>query len=215
MGIFTENGVTYSGAGVLITEDYYKRDGTVEPCILLVRNSASKLYTDFGGTYEKKYNSLQAVASAELREESRNLINIAPKHLIKCVDIPSGKHFYRSYTVKVNGISRKYFLHNKNKLDGAHAQGVHVSRCWRETDKIVHIPISGINFAQLGVRGAVNLTSVDGEYVKIDGRAKSVIYHLQTTLYQMITTGPIGTRKNMILNSTNDFKNDTYSFIIN
>ncbi|VBB18791.1 NUDIX hydrolase [Yasminevirus sp. GU-2018] len=215
MGIFIENGGTYSGAGVLITEDYYKRDGTVEPCILLVRNSASMLYTDFGGTYEKKYGSLQALASAELREESRNLINVAPKHLVKCVDIPAGQHFYRAYTVKVNGISRKYFLHNKNKLDGAHAQGVYVSRCWRETDKIAHIPIAGINFAQLGVRGGVNLTTVDGESVRIDGRAKSVIYHIQTTLNEMITKKPIGTRRDMKLNVTEDFKNDTYSFIIN
>ena len=56
----------YSGAGVLIIEDYHKNN-IIEPCILLVRNRKTQLYSDFGGGYEPKHKTLKITASIELR----------------------------------------------------------------------------------------------------------------------------------------------------
>src|ERR1700679_3407499 len=120
MGVFKENRLTYTGAGVLVIEDYYTKKGTRETCLILVRNKASNLYTDFGGSYENKHGSLQITAQSELREESRNIFNVARHHLKNYVDIMTGKDnelYYRVFVIKINGISRKYFDHNVRVID--------------------------------------------------------------------------------------------------
>src|SRR5271170_2838512 len=127
MTVYKENGIAYSGAGVIIVEDYYTKNGKVEPCVLLVKNGASGLFMDFGGGYEQKHNNLKETAREELREESRNLFNISEKYFNKYVDIPVGRQnnriFYRVYIIKINGISRKYFNQNKKIINSFHEKG--------------------------------------------------------------------------------------------
>jgi hypothetical protein len=92
---------------VLIVEDYKRSNGSTESCIILARNKASGLYTDFGGAYATKHGELSVTAVSELREESRNLLNVSPLKLKEYVDIPAGNDMYRAFIIKINGISRK------------------------------------------------------------------------------------------------------------
>lgn len=215
MGIFQKNGLTYTGAGVLIVEDYYTKTGIIEPCVLLVRNKASGLYTDFGGSYETKHGMLQVTARTELREESRNLFNISQSHMDQHVDIPAGKDtFYRSYIVKINGVSRKYFDYNRKLMDELYAKGQKVPRCWRETDQIAHIPIKHINFNRLGAHGSIVLQDVDGRSIKLHGRAKRVLYYAQATIFNVISMLPIAKKKDVMIHRSNSWTNGTYSYVV-
>lgn len=215
MSRINKDGRSYSGAGVLIVEDYYKKDGTIEPCIVLVRNKASGEYTEFGGSYERKHGSLEKTAYAELREESRNLFNIDTGYLNKYVDINAGADtFYRAYIIKLNGISRKYYLYNMKQIDLLYKRGVKISRVWRETDDLVHVPISNINFEKLGIRGKVILRDIDNRVISIRGRIKKVLRDGQTIISDIIHEKSIGKRKDMIRNTSIDWTNGTYSFVI-
>ena len=220
---YKENGLTYSGAGVMVIEEYYTKTGKIEPCILLVKNGASGLFTDFGGSYEKKHANLKVTAHNELREESRNLFNISEKYFKKYVDIPvgTGNQFYRVYIIKINGISRKYFNHNKNLIDKYHdaalkrgTQEKHIPRSWRETIDIVHIPFQNINFNLLGARGHIILTDIDGKRIDLHGRAKRCIYYSQATLYNVIKDKPIARKRNIKIHKSNSWTNGTYTYQI-
>lgn len=215
MGILKKKGLTYTGAGVLIVEDYYTTKGTIEPCVLFVRNKASGLYMDFGGSYETKHGSLSMTAHSELREESRNLFNIGQTHMKQYVDIPAGKGtFYRIYLIKINGISKKYFNFNKKLMDTLHAKGQIVPRAWRETDQIAHVPINLINFSKLGVRGTVILKDIDNKPVTLHGRAKRVLYHSQATILNLIKTQPMARKKDITVHRSNSWTSGTYSYSI-
>ena len=223
MTIINNNGRYYSGAGVLIIEDYYRKDGSIEPCILLVRNKASGEYTDFGGTYEKKHGSLEKTAIDELREESRNLFNIDIKYFIdhvnNYVDITAGKDtFYKAFFIKINGISRKYYLHNMRLIESLHKKGVKISRVWRETDDIAHIPISRINFIKIGERGKIILKDIDDRNISIKTRIKKILYEGRSLIindrHKIASIEPMGKRADMQLISSSDLMNGTYSFII-
>lgn len=194
---YKEGGKLYSGAGVLVVEDYFTKAGKIEQCIVLVRNGKSGFYTDFGGSYEKSHVNLKETAHHELREESRNLFNISEKYFKKYVDIPvgSGTEFFRSYIIKINGISRKYFAYNKKLIDTFHSLGKNVPYMWRETDNIVHIPFNNIDFNLLGARGQILLTDIDGNRIKLHGRAKRLIYYSQATIHNVIRDKPIAKKK--------------------
>jgi hypothetical protein len=219
MGIFKENGLIYTGAGVLILEDYYTKDGNIEECILLVRNAVSKLYSDFGGSYESKHESLSVTAQSELREESRNLFNIARHHLKTHINIVAGKLknkevYYRAYLIKINGVSRKYFDHNVKVMESLYKKGGKVPHYWRETDSIAHIPIRHINFANLDKRGRITLTDIDGNDIEINRRAKHVIYNSRDLINNLIKKQPIARKKDIIIykSESKDWTNNTYSY---
>jgi len=215
MGIYTENSINYSGAGVLIIEDYYMKNGTVEPCIILVRNKASCEYTDFGGSFEKIHKSLQTTASIELREESRNLLNVSPRFMTEKIDMPAfNNQFYRVYLLKINGISRKYFLHNCRLMDTLYLKGIKVPRSWRETSDIAHIPIKNIDFNKLGVRGKIILHDVDGRTINLGGRTKKAIYHAKSAIDKMIKQNPIAKRRDMLNYKSNNWADKTYSYVL-
>jgi hypothetical protein len=215
MGIYTEEEIDYSGSGVLIIEDYYKKNGNVEPCIILVRNKASGEYTDFGGSYELKHGSLQETASIELREESRNLFNIDPKFMTNEIDMHAfNNQYYRIYLLKVNGVSRKYFLHNSKLIDSLHQKGIKIPRSWRETDDIVHIPIKNIDFDTLGARGKIILQDIEGNNIKLGGRTKKVIHYTKNTIINMINQNPTAKRKDMIVHKSTNWTNMTYSYVL-
>lgn len=221
VSVYKENGVSYSGAGVMIVEDYYTKSGRVEPCILLVKNGSSNLFTDFGGSYEKTHSDLRETAHKELREESRNLFNISGKYLKKYVDIPVGitgsvkQIYYRVYIIKINGISRKYFNHNKTLMDKLHKQGVHVPRSWRETSDVAHVPFRNIDFNLLGARGQIILTDIDGNRIQLHGRAKRCIYYSQAILYNVMSEKPLAKKSNIKKHKSNSWTNGTYTYYLN
>lgn len=218
MGIYIEGSIHFSGAGVLIIEDYYMKNGQVEPCIILVKNIASGEYSDFGGSYESKHKSLQKTASTELSEESRNLFNVEPNFIMsnaEKIDMPAfNDSFYRLYVLKINGACRKYFLHNTHLIDDLYKGGAHIPRSWRETNDITHIPIKNIDFDKLGTRGKIVLQDVYGTNINLNGRTKKGIYHAKTIINKMIDQKPVAKRKDIIINKSLDWTNNTYSYIL-
>ena len=212
MGILQRNGKTYSGAGVVVVEKYRKSNGVVVPCIILVRTKMSGLYMDFGGTYETSHGGLRVTATSELREESRNLLHVSPLKLKKYVDIPSGRHSYRAYIIRIEGIIRKYFDYNAKLLDRRHKKGINVPRSWRETDDIRHIPISEINPIKLGMRGMITLKDVNGVNIHLHGRAKSVLMHSYRLILNALKKNPLGRFNDMRIQKSADWKNKTYRF---
>lgn len=215
MVFFDENGKKYSGSGVLIIEDYYKKNGKIEPCIILVRNKASGEYTEFGGYYEKKHGSLEKTAVTELREESCNLFDINTKYLDDHIDIMANKNtFYRTYLIKINGVSRKYYLRNVKLIESLYRKGIKISHAWKETNDMVHIPIKNINFKKLGERGKIILKDIEGRDIIIRSRIKKVLYSIQSIIYDLVKSKSIAKRKEMKLIKSNDIMNGFYSFII-
>ena len=209
MTILHRNGKTYSGAGVIVIEKYTKSNGDRVPCIILAKPKWSKLYMDFGGSYEKDHRGLRITASSELREESRNLINLSPLKLIKYVDIPAGMHLYRSYVVRIDGIDSNCFKHNAQLLDNRK----NVPKSWRETEDIKHIPITKSNIAQIR-RGNTKLKDVNNNDIYLHDRAKGVILRNFATIQKMINSNPLARYKDMCIYKSTGWKNKTYTFNI-
>jgi len=201
----------YSGAGVMIIEDYLTRSGQTVPSLVLVRNKSSECFSDFGGMYEKKHKSLEQTAQTELREESKNLFNISSEYLknSKWVDIPAGRYFYRMYLIKINGISRKYFNHNKKIIDRND-----MPRSWKETDQLTHLPIENIDYDQLNVRGRVLIKDVDGNMIELNGRAKKAIYCSKRKIRQIVKMRPTADLNNLLKIRSDDMTDGTYSYLL-
>lgn len=202
----------YSGAGTLIIEDYYTKNGYAEPCIILGRSVFSGLFSDFGGRYEHKHKNLKKTASTELREESANLFNISTKYFDTYVDIRSGNYYYRLYLLKINGASRMLFNHNINVFNSMRMHGIRVPRCWMEVDMIVHIPLRNINFSYLAQKGQVYVYDIDNKQIPLSGRTKYAIYSAQILIYNVIHARPVVNKNNIITHVSSCFTNGTYSF---
>lgn len=212
---------TFSGSGVIIIEDYVKKDGTIEPCIILARNKSSKIYNDFGGGIDSRYvknysleDSINLTAIKELREESRNLIVIQKDILKTYIDIDTGKKdkhdYYRGFFIKINGINRKYFIKNMKMID----KNKSIPKYWKETDNITHIPIKNIDFDKLDKRGKILLVDIYGNYIPIHGRVKKLLYHGKSCITKVSKQTPYLIRHDMILNTNGIDRsmNQTYSF---
>ena len=173
---------SYSGAGVIVIENYYKNNKTI-PCFVIARNKASKQYSDFGGSYEKKHKNIAYTARFELLEESANLLNIPINHFTRrnSFDLNASstgiQKYYKVFVIKINGIARKYFNHNINTITKQHAP-----HQWKETDDIAHIPITNIDIIAINKRGIVTLKDVDGRIITIAGRLKGILRHLTEKL---------------------------------
>lgn len=214
---------SYSGAGVIIIEDYVRKNGIIEPCIILARNKASGIYNDFGGGIEKKYksmnNPIEITAIKELREESRNLVVIKGDGLKMYIDINTGKKntndFYRGFLVKINGINRKYFLKNMKIIDRKIVnKSKSIPKYWKETDDITHIPIKNIDFDKLEKRGKIQLVDIYGNNIIIHGRVKRLLYFGRSHIIKVSKQKPYLTRHNITINNdVNDLFYDTYSFV--
>jgi hypothetical protein len=210
MAIYKDSsGKLLSGAGILILEKYNKKNGEIVNSIIVVRNRYSGKYMDFGGTYEKKYKSLQETAHHELREESINLYNISPKYFKTFFDIPSGKDmFYRVYVIKINGTQRKYF-HTNRKLIHNNKQ---VSRCWKETDDIAHIPIKNIDFNKLNDKSRFSVFDVDNRELKLHARLKKALYYGKNIIFKHKNNKPLLDKNNIKIHKSKSFTNNTKSF---
>lgn len=215
MTVYRKGGRTYSGAGVLVVENYYMKNGTIEPCVILVKNRASTVFMDFGGSYERKHHDLKETAHVELREESVNLFNIDKRHLTTHVDIPAdGNNLYRVHIIRIDGVSRKYFRHNKRLVDSFHAKGMKVPRAWRETEDITHVPLRNINFNLLGVRGQIVLKDIDGNSVPIHGRTKRCLYYSQATIYNVLKQRPLAKKRDITIHRSPRWTDKTYTYHI-
>lgn len=200
----------YTGAGVIIVEDYYTKNGSIIPCLILGRNASSKLYMDFGGSYEAKHKSLNVTASTELREESANLFNINPSYLKLFKDVVSSvtkNTLYRSYFIKINGIARKYFKHNKHLLARAE-----IPRRWKETDRIAHIPIHQIDFDKLSHRGQIILKDIDNNNIMIHRRVKNILSNAKSSIINISRSTPIAKKQDMKIYRSKDWLNGTYCY---
>ncbi len=206
MGKIYVDGKYVSGAGVIVIEDYKRKDGTMESCVILGRNKASRKYADFGGSYEKKHGNIASTGSSELREESRNLLRVCPRYLKKYCDIEGhNSEYYRCYFVKINGISRKYFCHNMNLIDKNNAP-----RCWRETDNIAHVPITHLNITQH--RNIV--LDINGMPIVIGTRVKKIFKCCLSMINAFAKKRPLITRNNMVHDNSMSFLSGTLSFYI-
>ena len=198
MGIYNN---MFSGAGTIIIEE---RNGVL--CIVLGEGKSSHKYTDFGGTYEKKDKDITETAKRELQEESMNLVKVDRKYLVHYVDIPTGQYKYRAFVIKINDIQQKYFYHNKNILEKNKAP-----RYWLEMSGIAHFPFTKENMQNLLKQHA--MVSIDGKMLPISYRCRIVLLYNASLIFKQAKNKPIMTRKHLIKNSTNDFTNDTFSFV--
>lgn len=197
MGIFNN----LSGAGTVIIED---KNGSV--CIVLGQSKHSHKYSDFGGSYDKKDFDVIDTAKRELEEESLNLVKVKRKYFVHYVDIPSGQHKYRAFIIKINDIHQKYFHHNKRILEKNKAP-----RCWREISNIAHLPFTGENIQNLVKHH--KMASLDGKMLPISSRCRYILLFAVHLIIKQSKGRPIMTRKNLIRNITNNFTNDTFSFV--
>jgi len=214
MGVFNDDDakIKLSGAGVLIVEEY-RRNNLVIPCILVVRNRSSKELSDFGGTFDSKHSHISDTASAELLEESRNLIKIPADVLRHSISFDIGgkpsyaDHKYRVYVIKAQNIASKYYNLNKQIID-ADPNSKHY---FKETDLIAHIPISNIDFDTLLDRKSIYIKDVKGVSYKISMRLRKILSTGQADILNAIKTDPIITSADLVRN-TGKFER-TYSFV--
>lgn len=205
--ILYKNGQSWSGAGVIVTEDYHK-NGEIIPCIVLGKDIARDMYNDFGGRFENRYERLSNVAHHELREESANLLNISPKILRRnFVDSEHGGMMYRSYFIKVKGIKREDFKSNVQimKKNGAPA-------CWLETSDIVHVPIDNIPIINLLKYGDVPSVDVDGNDIILHNRARQCLLKGYDTMLQVVNSKSCANAKdNGKTHTSKRFTNGTFT----
>lgn len=216
MGVCKEFGKSYTGAGVIVVEDYRTKDNKIVRSILIVRNKASQKSSDFGGSYENTHNSLTITASKELLEESRNLIKVSPKILeqSKSFDIQNERQntSYRIYIIKTQNVSSKYYNHNKNIIDADHNS----KKQWKETDLIYHIPIDNIDFDRLLDRKTIVVSDVHNEDVVLDMRLRKLLKVGEALIRKSsIEDKPIITKLDLekIDNNNLTFLIGTYQFI--
>jgi hypothetical protein len=209
MGIYKDNfGKLLSGAGILILENYHKKNGDIIDSIVVVRNRYTGKYMDFGGSYESKHKNLQETAHHELREESINLYNISPKYFKTFFDIPACDNiFYRVYVIKINGSQRKLFYNNRKIIYGNKKS----PKCWKETDDISHIPIDNIQFDILNNNSKFSIFDINDRKIKLHSRLKKALYYGQKIIKEYVHHTALIDKYNK--HKSSDFTNNTYSFI--
>jgi hypothetical protein len=215
MGIYTKNNRSYTGAGVIVVEDYRQanNENTV-PTILVARNKASHTISDFGGGYAKKHRSLEVTASEELLEESRNLINLSPEILEKAkyFDIEGTRDtYYRVYVVKVQNVASKYYEHNREIIDSDPKS----KRQWKETDKIYHVPIENIDFERLLDRKKILVADIHDEEIVLHMRLRKALKAGKKIILETVEDDPLFTKEDLITKDKNNNRpwlDGTYQF---
>jgi hypothetical protein len=215
MGIYTENNRSYTGAGVIVIEDYRRSNRTI-PTILVARNNASQTVSDFGGGYAKKHRSLEVTASEELLEESRNLINVSHEILERAryFDIEGTRDtYYRVYVIKVQNVASKYYDHNKEIIDSS-PKSTHP---WKETDKIHHISLDSIDFERLLDRKKVRINDIHDEEIEIHMRLRKALKAGEDIILEVLEDMPLFTKGDLSKvrdkGSYKSWLNGTYQFV--
>jgi hypothetical protein len=194
----------FSGAGTIVVEDYYDDvKQTSEPMIILGKNKYNETM-DFGGYCDKCDPTLAATAHHELREESRNLFHINPRHFTEYKDVlVSNKTHahYRIHVLKINGMRRDEFQFNKQLIDDACESGSSKTHGeWLESVDLVRIPLRSINFDQLGRRDVakIDLKDIDGNEIKLCGRTRMMLFNTYDLIAKIIGSKPIASRSDLI-----------------
>lgn len=184
MGIWEEDCYKISGAGVLVVEDYFHRDGTIIPCILVGKNKAAQTLNDFGGAHAVYHESIAYTAHSELLEESCGLIDVDPSLIVDLPHVTIGGSrdtHYRAYILKAEGVASKHYDTNRKILarEGAKKQ-------WLETESIHHIPIENIDFDTLTERGAVLLADIHGGEIKCEMRLRKILFEAKDVVNDVV-----------------------------
>ena len=206
--ILYKNGKSWSGAGVIVTENYRKKNGDIIPCIILAKDIARNKYNDFGGQFENRYERLSKVAHHELREESANLLNISAKILRQnFVDSEHGGSSYRSYFIKVKGISNTDFENNVKTIKKNNAPS-----CWLETSNLVHVPIDNIPIINLLQYGDVTTKDIDGNEIIMHNRARQCIVKGYDVMLKVVNGKSCASAKdNGKIHKSKRFTNGTFT----
>jgi len=210
--LYNKNNKYFSGAGVLIVEDYFLKSGEIIKSIIVVQNSLTKEYSDFGGVYESEHSSIKNTAVNELREESCNLFNISKNSLDKYVDIRAGENYYRSYIVKINTASRDHFKYNLNLFLSRKKNGIHIPPCWLESSNITHIPIKNINIDNLNKNNGMFLKDIDNNNIKISKRLNRILYSGINVISDVSNTKAISDRSRFMIENSKCLEYGTYTF---
>lgn len=201
---------SYTGAGVLIIENYKKRI----PSVILVQNKASKELMDIGGgtSMTKDMNKIINLAVSEAHEETCGLIRLNNETIrnsdFKDVNANKiGSKIYRSYVLRIDNISTKLFDHNCKLLHSTKG----IPKHWKETLKLVHIPIDNIDFDTILDRGNNKLRDVNDKEYKVIKRVRNVIKSHEELLLKFrdnVDNVPyIMDRKNLVKPNTDDVNN--------
>ena len=198
----------FSGSGTLILENY-KNNNNIIPSIVLCKDIRG-FFSDFGGHYEKKHNNIFKTAISETREESANLINLKKNTIEKqeYIDIKHENTFYRSFIIKINGISRKYFRKNLHIIKENNAEDH-----WLEMSDITHVPIK--NIIKMVENKKEFCNDIYGNKIKIRNRTIDIIKCGKNKILNKIKNKEIGNfNKNKFLVKKNNFLKNTYSVIL-
>ena len=185
----------FSGAGIIILESIDDKWYAI-----LIKDHTG-LFSDSGGMYESKHQNLEQTAIEELQEESRNLLIINNKDILKrYIDNYYLKNntFYRSYLINLSDINYDDFYFNKYLIDS----NKKVPFCWRETSQIKKFELN-------------NLFNFENKNPEIRGRVYDIlrVYKNANNLLNNIPDKIIN--KKFTINSDNSFLNGTKSWILN
>lgn len=138
----------FTGAGVMILEDDNKelvniKNASDNTRVILFKDY-SKNYSEVGGNYEKEHQNLETTGKLELREESRNLLNL-DKISFENNSVDSSyttyinkfglrTFFYRCFFIQIDDIDKNIYLNNKKKIDKNNIdKNNDIGSCWLET----------------------------------------------------------------------------------
>lgn len=164
----------FSGSGLILFERNYKKNGVIEPTVILVQTQRG-LFEDFGGEIDKNIQlsneTLKHNARKETLEESQNLFAIlntdlertvnGSKMYIDLYDINNNAN-YRCYYLSINGIENydvsQMFLQNKN-ITMTRLQ--YAGNEWQETINLKRFYVSTLKNALSTTSGSVNCNDIN------------------------------------------------------
>jgi hypothetical protein len=195
----------YTGSGVLIIENYKKS----VPSIVLVQNKRSKLLMDFGGGTGKTndINRIKKLAIDEVYEESYGLIKLNDDIINNAMYHDSnakldGSQLYRTYILRIDNISTKLYNYNMNIFSNHD----NIPKHWKETSRLVHIPIHNIDFDNILKRGNNKVKDVNNTTYSLTRRTRRVIDLHKDTLIEFMnnidTIKYVMNRDDLILNTS-------------
>jgi len=167
----------YTGAGVIIIEQYKNKDKTRdEPAIILFKGTGSQKYNDLGGSIDKKDDTgkypLATTAAREAFEESRGLIKFTKPTHIGPLFIDKKKYRGHIVAIKPGSLKTEDYQSNRDKLDKK--QGI--PHIWKETDEIARFYISDLVSKGIFKRGSKRtLNDADGRKRSIGVRSMDIV----------------------------------------
>lgn len=162
----------FTGAGIIILEDYNNNKGRQEPAVILFKNSHMLAYADLGGHIDnddlKSKNPLMKTATREAFEESCGLLNFK-----KIPDIYVDLPHYRCYFVKINSeiVMTDDFRKNMKTILTSK-----LPNYFKETIDIARFYISDLLKTDImTIKGDFPTIDSKGNIAIVTGRAKALI----------------------------------------